>query len=171
MGHRTALLFARFSAALRLRFNRPGVGLILDGICRFTAATGGLEHIEDLVDSGAVMTVIELIGLESPTEPDKVSALKVLLSVARSGIETKEILCKTGAIRIICECLAKAETDECQTECNKLLECLSTGNPNYVGAIYRALIALLPCDSPWLVQLFFILEKTITIKNQTSEPK
>ena len=125
----------------------------MDGICRFTAATGGLEHIDDLVDSGAVMTVIELIGLESPTEQDKIAALKVLLSVARSGIETKEILCKTGAIRIICECLAKAKTDPCQTECNKLLECLATGNPNYVGAIYRALIALLPCDSPWLVSV------------------
>ena len=51
-------------------------------------------------------------------------------------------------VRIICECLAKSSTEECRDECHKLLECLSNGNPRFVGAIYRALIALLPCDSP-----------------------
>ena len=68
-------------------------------ICRFTEATGGLEHIDDLVESGAIMTVIEMIGLEEPSDQDKEEALKVLISVAHAGIDYKEILCKTGAIR------------------------------------------------------------------------
>ena len=68
--------------------------MLLDAICQFTVATGGLEHIDDFVESGSVMTVIEMIGLEAPTEIDKISALKVLFSVAHAGIEYKEVLCK-----------------------------------------------------------------------------
>jgi len=199
LGHRTALLFARFLASLRLRFNKPGVGLLLDAIRQFVGAAGGLEHIDDLVASGAVLTVIEMIGLDTPTESDKagfeiigshglnwpitilecvmcyftllcdwsirtvrandsepsdkVAALRVVHCVAQAGLEYKEVLCKTGAIRIICECLAKSKEDECRDECHVILQCLAAGNPKFVGAIYRALIALLPCDSPSAVHV------------------
>ena len=64
-----------------------------------------------------------------------------------------EILCKSGCIRVICEALAVTENAELVDKSHKLLVGISTGNPKYLSHVYRAFIALLPCDSPGAVHL------------------
>ena len=41
LGHSTSLLFARFIASLRLRYNMEGVETLVRAIHRFTGVTGG----------------------------------------------------------------------------------------------------------------------------------
>jgi hypothetical protein len=153
LGHSTFLLFARFISSLRLRYNTKNISPLLDAIHRFTGATGGLEYAEELIESGSLLTLVEMLSLENPTENDKNSSIKIIFSVSSYGMKYKEIICKIGSIRMICECLAKAKSVELKQNLNFLLESLATGNPKYINAVYRALIALLPADSPNAVQL------------------
>jgi len=153
LGHHTSLLFARFIASLRLHYNNQGVGLLLDAIHRFTGATGGLEYVDELIESGTLLTLIEMLSLENPTEADKNSSIRVVYSISLYGLKYKEIICKVGSIRVICECLAKAKMPDLKQNCFFLLDSLVKGNPRYTASIYRALIALLPADSSTAVQV------------------
>jgi len=153
LGHHTSLLFARFIAALRLNYNNQGVGLLLEAINRFTGATGGLEYVDELIESGTLLTLIEMLSLENPTEADKNASIRVVYSISLYGLKYKEIICKVGSIRVICECLAKAKMADLKQNCFFLLDSLVKGNPRYTASIYRALIALLPADSSTAVQV------------------
>jgi len=77
------------------------------------------------------------------------------------GLKYKEIISKVGTVRVVCECLAKAESEELKMGCYYLLDSLVTGNPRYVSSIYRALIALLPAYSSFAVLTALQLLRTI----------
>ena len=107
--------------------------------------------MDELLESGSLLTLIEMLSLENPTEEDKNASIQVIHSISCYGLKYKEIICKVGSIRVICECLAKAKLEELQQNCFHLLDSLVKGNPRYVASIYRALIALLPADSHFAV--------------------
>lgn len=71
------------------------------------------------------------------------------------------MLCKSGTIRVICEALAISENTELVEKSRKLLMGISTGNPKYLSHVYRAFIALLPCDSPSAVHLALRMLRTV----------
>ena len=91
LGHAASLLLARFQANFRLRYSRPECGLVLDAINVFTCAAGGLEFVDDVTDSGSVLTIISMISLAKPTEADKIAGVKVIISIAKAGIKYKVI--------------------------------------------------------------------------------
>ena len=110
-----------------------------------------MEYVDELLESGSLLTLIEMLTLENPYENDKNASILVIHSISTYGLKYKEIICKVGSIRVICECLAKAQSEELQQNSFYLLDSLVKGNPRYVSSIYRALIALLPADSSFAV--------------------
>ena len=118
--------------------------------------------MDELLDSGSLLTLVEMLTLEVPSESDKNASIMVIHSISSYGLKYKEIICKTGSIRVIAECLAKAKSKELQQNCFYLLDSLVKGNPRYVSSIYRALIALLPADRSGLIfKHFFEIYKKI----------
>ena len=69
----------------------------------------GLEYVDELIESGTLLTLIEMLSLENPTEADKNSSIRVVYSISLYGLKYKEIICKVGSIRVICECLGTVE--------------------------------------------------------------
>ena len=61
--------------------------------------------MDELIESGTLLTLIEMLSLENPTEADKNSSIRVVYSISLYGLKYKEIICKVGSIRVICECL------------------------------------------------------------------
>ena len=65
--------------------------------------------MDELIESGTLLTLIEMLSLENPTEADKNSSIRVVYSISLYGLKYKEIICKVGSIRVICECLGTVE--------------------------------------------------------------
>lgn len=135
--------------------------MVLVAISRFIHPVGGLEFVDELLDSGAILTVLEMISLKKTSDEDRIQGVDLLQCISENGIQAKEMLCKSGTIRVICEALAISENTELVEKSRKLLMGISTGNPKYLSHVYRAFIALLPCDSPSAVHLALRMMRTV----------
>ena len=74
--------------------------------------------MDELIESGTLLTLIEMLSLENPTEADKNSSIRVVYSISLYGLKYKEIICKVGSIRVICECLGTVEYKVFTSKCH-----------------------------------------------------
>jgi hypothetical protein len=80
-------------------------------------------------------------------------ALKLLLVVANGGRKYKELMCESYGVKAVAECLARVDSDKTRDKARLLLHELANGNPKYQPQVYKALIALLPANSPSAKQM------------------
>jgi len=52
------------------------------------------RFLEEFLEVGGVLTVVEILGVKQAKECDKTEALKLLLCVASAGRQYKEIICE-----------------------------------------------------------------------------
>ena len=75
--------------------------------------------MDELIESGTLLTLIEMLSLQNPTEADKNSSIRVVYSISLYGLKYKEIICKVGSIRVICECLGMVRISQGSTDRQK----------------------------------------------------
>ncbi|XP_018429242.1 PREDICTED: uncharacterized protein C1orf228 homolog [Nanorana parkeri] len=144
-----SLFLARLTTWLRLSY-MFGACLkeILMSISIFLSAAGSGRYKLEFVEVGGILTLLEILGLNEITEPNKAEALKILQILGRAGRTYKELICESYGVRSVAECLAKSKLEETQEQARVLLELLAHGNPKYQTQVYKGLIALLACESP-----------------------
>lgn len=153
-GLAASLFLSRISAWLRLTYLiGTHVGSQINAIYVFVASTGGHEFMEEFIEVGGILTLLEIISLKQSKEEDKSDALKLLNVIANAGRHHKELICESYGIRAIAECLAKARSEETQDNARIMLQDLAQGNPKYEVQVYKGLIALLPTTSPKAQQM------------------
>lgn len=153
-GLAASLFLSRISAWLRLTYLiGTYVGTQLQALHVFVASTSGHEFMEEFIEVGGILTLLEIISLKQSKESDKCDALRLLTVIANSGRHHKELVCESYGIRAVAECLAKARSEETQDQARIMLQDLAQGNPKYEVQVYKGLIALLPTTSPKAQQM------------------
>lgn len=92
------------------------------------------------IEVGGVCTLLEIIGLKQSKDIDRTLALKILIVIAASGRQYKELICECYGkwfnklwmlqflyffylgIRTIAECLAKSKDEDSQQSCKTVLQ-------------------------------------------------
>lgn len=149
-----SLFLTRLSAWLRLTYmTGTCVSLQLKAIYIFVSATSGHHFMAEFIEVGGILTLLEIVGLKQSKETDKNDALKILITIASSGRQYKELICESYGIRTVAESMAKSKSEETQENCQILLQLLAQGNPKHEVQVYKSFIALLPCTSPKAQQL------------------
>jgi len=59
--------------------------------------------LEEFLEVGGVLTVVEILNVKQAKESDKTEALKLLISVASSGRQYKEIICEGYGLKFAVE--------------------------------------------------------------------
>jgi hypothetical protein len=111
------------------------------------------KFLNEFIEVGGILTTLEILGLRQATEEDKMEALKLLLVVANGGRKYKELMCESYGVKAVAECLARVDSDKTRDKARLLLHELANGNPKYQPQVYKALIALLPANSPSAKQM------------------
>jgi len=150
----SSLFLGRVTAWLRLTYiTGTCVTLQMKALHVFLSATAGHHFMAQFIEVGGVCTLLEIIGLKQSKDIDRTLALKILIVIAASGRQYKELICECYGIRTIAECLAKSKDEDSQQSCKTVLQLLGQGNPKYELQVYKSFIALLPCTSPKAQQL------------------
>ncbi|VDN99254.1 unnamed protein product [Rodentolepis nana] len=106
------------------------------------------NYFHEFLENGGFLCLQELCVLPNAKEIDKYWALRVLSCVAGGGTGFKETICECYGIRSVAQCLATSRSEQTQAVARDLLEQLAEGNPRFRDQVYKALIAVLLCDSP-----------------------
>ncbi|XP_072254314.1 armadillo-like helical domain containing protein 1, partial [Pyxicephalus adspersus] len=133
-------------------------------------SSGSGRYKVEFVEVGGILTLLEVLGLDQISEPNKVEALKILQILGRSGRTYKELICESYGVRAAAECLAKSKLEETQEQAQVLLELLAHGNPKYQTQVYKGLIALLACDSAKAQHLTLQTLRTVQGIVKTAHP-
>nr|XP_039261465.1 armadillo-like helical domain containing protein 1 [Styela clava] len=170
-GLAASLFLSRISAWLRLTYLvGTCVGTQLKALNIFVSATSGHEFMEEFIEVGGILTLLEIISLKQSKETDKGEALKLLAVIAGSGRHHKEIICESFGIRAIAECLARAKSEDTQDNARILLQLLAQGNPKYEVQVYKGLIALLPSTSPKAQQMALQTLRIVQVIVKSANP-
>ncbi|ORZ39109.1 hypothetical protein BCR44DRAFT_56855, partial [Catenaria anguillulae PL171] len=144
LGLGASLFLTRISAWLRLTYLlNYNLSLQMEAIGVFLSASGGSQYLNEFLEIGGALTLLEMISLVQVKESDKASALKLLIHISNAGRRHKEFLCECQAIRAVSDCLARSRFDLTQDYARHLLQELGTGNPKYLMSVYKTLLALL----------------------------
>ncbi|KNE59616.1 hypothetical protein AMAG_03874 [Allomyces macrogynus ATCC 38327] len=124
----------------------------MEAISIFLSAAGGSRFLNEFLEIGGVLTLLEMISLPQVKERDKAMALKLLIHIASAGRKHKEFICECQGVRAISECLARSRFDLTQDHARHLLQELGSGNPKYLMQVYKTLLALLTSPSSLVAQ-------------------
>ncbi|XP_065839387.1 armadillo-like helical domain containing protein 1 [Oscarella lobularis] len=143
-----SLFLTRLTSWLRLTYLLGTcLQLQIKAIGIFIGSSSGYKFLNEFIEVGGIMTVLEILGLRQAKEEDKAEGLRLLLKVANSGRKYKELICESYGVRSIAECLARARSEVTQDVARILLLEIANGNPRYQTQVYKSLIALLPAKS------------------------
>lgn len=144
-----SLFFTRLTAWLRLSYmNSMDIHIQLEAIFLFLSSSNGQKYIEELIEVGGILTLLEIIGQQHTPEEDKSLALHLILTICNNGRKYKELICESFGIRAVTECLGKSKSIDCRDNCRNVLQEFATGNPVYQQQVYKAMISLLKSSSP-----------------------
>lgn len=139
-----ALFLTRISAWLRLTYlSSSNLNIQLEAINVFLAAAGGQQFLVEFVESGGLLTALEILGLPKASDSEKTVALQSIYYIAAAGRQFKEFICESYGIRSICECLSRSSCEVTLERCKLLLIQLSTGNAKFVSQTYKSLVSVL----------------------------
>ncbi|KAJ3372974.1 hypothetical protein GGF31_001511 [Allomyces arbusculus] len=153
LGLGASLFLTRISAWLRLTYLlNYNLAMQMEAISIFLSAAGGSRFLNEFLEIGGVLTLLEMISLPQVKERDKAMALKLLIHIASAGRKHKEFICECQGVRAISECLARSRFDLTQDHARHLLQELGSGNPKYLMQVYKTLLALLTSPSSLVAQ-------------------
>jgi len=143
-----SLFLARISSWLRLSYALGhSVGLQLQAISVFIAASSGQRFLAEFVEVGGIATVIEILKLPGLSEEDKARATSLLSSVAAAGRHYKEIVCEGYGIEVLEGLMRSSKSEDQLEEARELLVTLGRGNPAFSTHVHKALLRLLKSES------------------------
>jgi len=116
----------------------------------FLKSAGGLSFVEQFIDVGGPLALLDIIALKQAPDNCKTCAIQCLINLADRGIRYKAILCESNCIKIVTECLARSDDEYTRVEARELLLELGTtaANKKWSRQVYIAFIALLASRSP-----------------------
>ncbi|XP_048802000.1 armadillo-like helical domain containing protein 1 isoform X2 [Lagopus muta] len=149
-----SLFLARLAAWLRMTYMYSTcINKLLKSIGIFLSAASGRRYIIEFLETGGVLMLLEILGLNHLKEEDKRESVKLLQLIADAGRKYKELICESYGVRSLAELLATCSSAEAQEEVQILLASLGRGNPKYQNQVYSGLLAVLPRGSPRAQQL------------------
>lgn len=148
-GNGASLFLTRVSSWLRLNYLLGfAVGLQLEVVAVFVAASSGHRFLTEFLEVGGIITVLEILQVEERIkEDDKMKALSLLLAIANSGRHYKELICEHSGVKVIVECLIKSQDETFQEEARILLLNLGRGNPRFQVHVAEMVLSLLSCSN------------------------
>ena len=150
-----SLFLIRISAWLRLTF-LLGYDLVLQlkSIRIFVGAISGSRFLEEFLEIGGVLTVLDILTAQQAREVDKSEALLLLICIAQNGKVYKEFICESYGVRQITECLSKTISAVTMDYCRNLMVKLGKvhfilikGNPKFAGQIFKGLTLIVTSTS------------------------
>ena len=122
---RRAERLTRLLVYSRYLFN-ANIALQLQAVRIFISAANGHRYLAEFLETGGVLTVLEITSLSRATEDDKSEALKLLLNVAGAGRKYKEFICESYGVRAVAECMSISKSEVSQDHAKNLLVQLGT---------------------------------------------
>ncbi|PKK19242.1 armadillo-like helical domain containing protein 1 isoform X1 [Columba livia] len=149
-----SLFLARLTVWLRMTYTYSTcLSKLLRSIGIFLSAAGGCRYLMEFLQMGGLLVLLEILGLNHPSEEDKRESVKLLQLIADLGRMYKELICENYGVQSLAKFLATSNSAEAQKEVQVLLDCLGHENPKYQNQVCKGLIAVLPCASPGAQQL------------------
>lgn len=150
--HTAPLLLARLSASLRLTYLSISESLFeqISAVEIFLKSAGGLTFVEQFIDVGGPLALLDIIALKQTPEICKCKALNTLQILADRGIRYKTLICESNGIKITTEALARSDSEDTRVAARELLLelGLTPGSKKWGKQVYIAFIALLASRSP-----------------------
>jgi hypothetical protein len=87
------------------------IALKIRAINVFIASSNGSRYLNEFLEVGGILTILEILTLVQSTEEDKSEALKLILSIATNGRKYKEFICESYGVRQIAECMLKSSSE------------------------------------------------------------
>lgn len=148
-GNGASLFLTRISSWLRLNYLLGfAVGIQLEAIAVFVAASSGHRFLTEFLEVGGIITVLEVLQVEERMkEEDKLKALSLLLAIGNSGRHYKELICEHSGVKVVVECLINSKNDSFQEEARILLLNLGRGNPRFQVHVAEMVLSLLSSNN------------------------
>ncbi|XP_074764255.1 armadillo-like helical domain containing protein 1 [Athene noctua] len=144
-----SLLLARLTVWLRMTYvYSTCLNKLLKSIGIFLSAANGHRYLLEFLETGGVVILLEILGLNHLKQEDKRESVKLLQLVADSGRKYKELICESYGVQFLAAFLTASNSAEAQEDLQVLLDSLGHGNPKYQNQAYKGLVAVLPCASP-----------------------
>ncbi|NWX09077.1 ARMD1 protein, partial [Caloenas nicobarica] len=149
-----SLFLARLTVWLRMTYvYSTCLNKLLTSIGIFLSAAGGRRYLMEFLQMGGLLVLLEILGLNHPSEEDKRESVKLLQLIADTGRMYKEFICENYGVQSLAKFMATSNSAEAQKDVQVLLDCLGHENPKYQNQVYKGLIAVLPCAAPGAQQL------------------
>lgn len=144
-GNGASLFLTRVSSWLRLNYLLGfAVGLQLEVIAVFAAASSGHRFLTEFLEVGGIITVLEILQVEERIkDEDKLKALSLLLAIAGAGRHYKELICEHSGVKVAVDCLIRSQDEAFQEEARILLLNLGRGNPRFQVHVAEMVLSLL----------------------------
>ena len=140
-GDGASLLLARLSAWLRLTYLLGlGVQSLLAAISIFVAESNGSRFLAEFVETGGVITALDILAVDALSEADKCAALQLLHHVASAGRRYRELLCRHNGALLVASALVGAQEEPTQAAAQLLL--VNLGRSNHMFATHVLVTAL-----------------------------
>ena len=134
-----SLFLARISSWLRLSYALgQAVGLLLQAIAVFVAASSGQRFLAEFVEVGGVATVVEILKINDLSQEDKVCATRLLGAVAAAGRHYKEIVCEGKGVGALESLMRSSKSEDQMEEVRDLIVLLGRGNPTFSTMVSAA---------------------------------
>ncbi|NXW48947.1 ARMD1 protein, partial [Nyctiprogne leucopyga] len=149
-----SLFLARLTAWLRMTYTYSTcLNKLLKSVGIFLSAASGRGYLIEFLETGGVMILLEILGMDHLKDEDKRESVKLLQLVADAGRKYKELICESYGVQALATFLATSNSAEAQDTVQVLMDSLGRGNPKYQNQVYKGLVAVLPCASPRAQQL------------------
>uniref|UniRef100_A0A6I8NLP0 Armadillo like helical domain containing 1 n=1 Tax=Ornithorhynchus anatinus TaxID=9258 RepID=A0A6I8NLP0_ORNAN len=130
-----SLFLLRLSTWLRLSYMfGPCLKKLLKAINIFLSATSSYHYLVEFLEVGGVLTLLEILGLETLQEEDRKEAIKLLQLIANAGRKFKELICESYGVRAVAEFWPRRVRGMSGRSTDSLGTSLVHGNPKYPEA-------------------------------------
>lgn len=181
-----SLFLIRITAFLRLSFLLDlNLGLQLSAISIFinASSSGGLHYLTEFLETGGILTLLDIISHKEIKESHKASAIEILFQLTSCGKQIVDYIRESQGIKTVFECICHCFLDETmEIACSLLVE-LSKSHPKShsvlcklflnsiseknspklqltIGKAYRQCLFSRPKVHSVLIDAFFILLKS-----------
>ncbi|XP_040466612.1 LOW QUALITY PROTEIN: armadillo-like helical domain containing protein 1 [Falco naumanni] len=144
-----SLFLAHLTAWLRMTYTYSTcLDKLLKSIGILLSAASGCRYLIEFLETGGILILLEVLGLNHLKEEDKRESLKLLQLVADAGRKYKELICESYGVRSLAKFLATSSSAEAQEDMQILLDSSDHGNPKYQNQVYKGLLAVLLHATP-----------------------
>ena len=96
-----------------------------------------------------MLTLLEIISLQTAKEEDKAEALCLLTSIANKGRQFKELLCESFGAKLVAECLALSSSEDTQECARNLLHQLCSVRSVSLHGLHNVCVCVCVCVCVW----------------------